>query len=174
MYRYSVSGLIPRYWEACRTFITSRDSLTRNATLSVNALLAERRRTLTPSQNSPQMQPVVPLCHPAHPTVKPFSPAVVLRMPGILGNSPGIVGTSPYILWLRAKTTTISCAFSGMLSLSHSTVIVCLHPLRSFLFFVFQANNFSLRAFTGLFLARSTHSLRRLTRSFETFSFTGS
>jgi hypothetical protein len=31
MYRYRVSGLIPRYWDACRTFITSRDSLTRNA-----------------------------------------------------------------------------------------------------------------------------------------------
>ncbi len=30
MYRYRVSGLIPKYWEACRTFITSRDSLTRN------------------------------------------------------------------------------------------------------------------------------------------------
>jgi hypothetical protein len=33
MYRYSVSGLMPRYCEACRTFITSRDSLKRNATL---------------------------------------------------------------------------------------------------------------------------------------------
>ena len=33
MYRYNVSGLIPRYCDACRTFITSRDSLTRNAHL---------------------------------------------------------------------------------------------------------------------------------------------
>src|SRR5262249_7210024 len=32
MYRYRVSGEIPRYCEACRTFITSRDSFTRNAT----------------------------------------------------------------------------------------------------------------------------------------------
>src|SRR5580658_9032942 len=34
MYRYSVSGEIPRYCDACRTFITSRDSFTRNATLA--------------------------------------------------------------------------------------------------------------------------------------------
>src|SRR5260370_31339986 len=32
MQRYRVSGEMPRYCDACRTFITSRDSLTRNAT----------------------------------------------------------------------------------------------------------------------------------------------
>jgi hypothetical protein len=113
---------------------------------------------------------VVPLCHPAHPTVKPFSPAVVLRMPGILGNSPGIAGRHPHILRSTADRTTITCGFCRMHSLSHSTVIVCLHPPRSFLFLLFCVNNFSLFVFTGLFPDRSTHSLHRLTRSFETFS----
>jgi hypothetical protein len=110
---------------------------------------------------------VVPLCHPAHPTVKPFSPAVVLRMPGILGNSPGIVGRYPYILRHDTDRTAITCAFCGTHSLSHSTVIVCLHPPRSFLFFRLCASIFCASAFTGLFLARSTHSLHCLTRCFQ-------
>lgn len=169
-----MSGLIPRYWEACRTFITSRDSLTRNATLSARRSRSERRRTFTPNRNSPQVRPVVPLCHPAHPTVKPFSSAVVLRMPGILGNSPGIAGRHPYISCLTIDRTTITCVFCRTRSLSHGTVIVCLHPPRSFLFVLLCANNFWLFVFTGLFPDRSTHSLDRLTRSFETFSPSGS
>ncbi len=112
----------------------------------------------TPNRNSPQVQPVVPLCHPAHLTVKPFSPAVVLRMPGILGNSPGIVGSSLYILRPAADGTTITCAFSEIRSLSHSTVIVCLHPPRSFLFGTVRHRQFFIARLHGIFLG-SQHTL---------------
>ena len=122
---------MPRYWDACRTFITSRDSLTRNAHLdrhtpfSCYVFAAPLTARPNAGHRYPGCRLVRPLCHRGLPSVKPFSTAVVLRMSGILGNSPVIVGTLDYKLWMGFSRTTIACGFCRKPALSNWTVILC-------------------------------------------------
>jgi hypothetical protein len=103
---------MPRYCEACRTFITSRDSLKRTATLSLFTLNCKRWRTLTSINSIPRVLPLGKLCHSRSTTVKDFSTVVVLKMGVIVGSSPVIVGSRPKILSITISLLPFLVVFS--------------------------------------------------------------
>jgi len=87
-------GRIPRYCDACRTFITSRDSLTRNTTPG-----ALRHTPLNPTTGAPQLTlpnlwgtPREKVMTPRHAERQGFQAAVVLTIGGYFRQSMGSRG----------------------------------------------------------------------------------
>src|SRR5215475_13892252 len=129
---------MPRYCDAWRTFITSRDSLTveRNSDElhSVTAGSRETRHARTCTSDAiphctekSETHPVSALSHPETAAVKRLTPAVVLRIWVILGNSWVIMGTVLYMCMCGTSRTTTNCIFRVLPALYQRTVIVCRH-----------------------------------------------
>src|SRR5215475_12432470 len=120
---------MPRYCDACRTFITSRDSLTikRHSDDSHFSLPLGTVKTCTEKQRHARLftadhapapaprnsgAPVSALSHPQTTGVKRLTPAVVLRIGVILRNSRVIMGTVLYMCKDGSAITTTNCGFT--------------------------------------------------------------